>query len=609
MHTNGEPFSQWYVSQGQMVNAGNLAVTQGATTSSANYYWEIYHLMGDPSLMPYFKIPQLLTATYMPLLPLGNTTFTVNTEAYAYVGISMGGVLHGAALADSLGLAVVNIVPFTSTGTVDIVVTKQNRQPLITSIPAASPSGPYISLDNYQITDISGNNNSLADYDETIKLNINLKNIGIADDNNVSAVISSNNQYITIIDSTETFGIITTGNTKNINNAFTVKVANTIPDQNVASFTLKVTDASSNTWNYLINIALNAPVLNIVSMSIEDNTSANHNSKLDPSETVNIRFKVQNAGHSNTNNAVVNLTSTSNFISISNPNVNITSLAKGTTTDILYSVTANSSALNGANFDMNLSVNANPYTTQKIFNSMIGLMVEDFETSNFTKYDWDTASVNAWTIVNTGAYEGSSCARSGVIGDNQSSTFSITLDVLGSDSISFYRKVSSESGYDFLNFSIDGNLIEKWSGAKSWEKVSYPVITGTHLLSWVYEKDNYGVSGSDCAWVDFIVLPAIHTNIGVGIQELSTGNTAQLSISPNPANDKINVSYKLQTNTDVSLKIFSANGQMVYSNDNEYKVAGTYSIGLNASLLSRGVYFISLKTNNQVVTQKLIITK
>lgn len=289
--------------------------------------------------------------------------------------------------------------------------------------------------------------------------------------------------------------------------------------------------------------------------------------------------------------------------------MNLPSLAKGATIDVVYSVTANSSALNGANFGLTMSVNANPYIAQETFNSMIGLMIEDFETANFTKYAWDTASLNAWTIVNAGAYEGSYCAKSASIGDSQSSAFSITLDVLGNDSVSFYRKVSSESGYDFLIFSIDGNTIEKWSGIKSWEKVSYPITTGTHILSWTYEKDNYSISGSDCAWVDFIALPAIHTNIGVNIEDLSTENTAQLSISPNPANDIINISYKLQTNTDVSLKIFSANGQMVYSNGNEYKAAGNHSIGLNASLLSRGIYFISLKTNNQVLTQKLIITK
>jgi hypothetical protein len=608
MHTNGEPFSKWYVSQGQMVNAGNLAVTQGSP-SSFDYYWEIYHLMGDPSLMPYFKVPQPLIANYMPLIPLGNTSFTVNTEAYAYIGISMNGVLHGGALADSNGLAVVNIVPFLTAGTANLVITKQNRQPLITTIPTATPTGPYVSLNSYQITDITGNNNSLADYSETIKLNINLKNIGIADGNNVNVVLTSNNQYITITDSTESFGFITAGNTKNINDAFTFKVANIIPDQNNAGFSLKITDASNNTWTYPINITLNAPVLNIVSMTIEDNSPANQNGRLDPGETAIFRFNIRNSGHSNTTNAVINLTSVNPFINISNSTINLTSLLKGTSTDVSFTVSSNSTALNGANFGLNVNLTANPYTVQQIFNSMIGLMVEDFETAGFTKFDWDTTSVNSWTIINNGAYEGSYCSKSGSIAHSQSSSFSISLNVLGNDSISFFRKVSSEASYDFLNFNIDGNLMGKWSGSLPWARVSYPITTGTHLLSWAYTKDESTVSGNDCAWVDFIVLPAIYTTIGVGIDDLSLENTLKLSISPNPANDQILISYNLSKNSDVSLKIFNANGQMIFSNEKDYHLAGNYSIDLNADLLSRGIYFVSLQTNNQVITQKLIITK
>jgi len=608
MHTNGEPFSKWYVSQGQMVNAGNLAVTQGSP-SSYDYYWEIYHLMGDPSLMPYFKIPQVLQANYMPILPLGNTSFTVNTEAYAYVAISMNGILHGAALADSNGLAVVNIIPFTNTGIANLVITKQNRQPIITTIPTATPTGPYVALNSYQIIDNSGNNNSLADYDETIKLNINLKNIGVASDSNVTVILSSNNQYITITDSTETFGIITAGNTKNINEAFTFKVAALIPDQNNAILTMKISDALNNSWNYQLYVTLNAPVINIITMTIEDIAPANQNGKLDPGETANLRFKIQNSGHCNTSATSVNLTSANTFITIPNPSLNLTSLAKGTTTDVVYSISANSTALNGANYGLNLAVDANPYNAQQSFNSMIGIMAEDFESNSFTKFNWDTTASNSWKIVNTGAYEGSFCAKSAAINNSASSSFSITLNALGNDSISFYRKVSSEIDYDFLKFSIDGNLIEKWSGTKAWARVSFPVTIGTHLLSWTYTKDESSVSGSDCAWVDFIVLPAIYTTIGVGVTEFSEANKNQLSISPNPANDQINISYNLAANTDVSLSISNANGQLVYKTIKEYHIAGNYTVDFNAISLSRGIYFISLQTNNQVLTRKLIITK
>ncbi|MDR3339127.1 MAG: hypothetical protein LBT25_03355, partial [Candidatus Symbiothrix sp.] len=48
-HTHNEPQSEWCNMQGQLMIGGNLAV-QESTSSRKLYYWEIYHLMGDPSL-------------------------------------------------------------------------------------------------------------------------------------------------------------------------------------------------------------------------------------------------------------------------------------------------------------------------------------------------------------------------------------------------------------------------------------------------------------------------------------------------------------------------------------------------------------------------------
>jgi hypothetical protein len=48
-HLNGESTDDWYSTQGQMVVGGNLAV-QESSSSLKLYYWEVYHLMGDPSI-------------------------------------------------------------------------------------------------------------------------------------------------------------------------------------------------------------------------------------------------------------------------------------------------------------------------------------------------------------------------------------------------------------------------------------------------------------------------------------------------------------------------------------------------------------------------------
>ena len=52
-HTHEEPETEHFSTQGQMVVAGNLAV-QSSTSQDKVYYWEIYHLMGDPSLFMKF---------------------------------------------------------------------------------------------------------------------------------------------------------------------------------------------------------------------------------------------------------------------------------------------------------------------------------------------------------------------------------------------------------------------------------------------------------------------------------------------------------------------------------------------------------------------------
>jgi hypothetical protein len=139
-HTHGEVFGEWYATQGQILNAGNLAVTQSG--SSVTYYWEIYHLMGDPSLMPYFSVPAKLDVNYASPAPTKITSVTIKTEPYAYAAISLNGTLYGVALADANGTAEVKLTQsFTSSCTADVVVTKQNRQPYIGTLVIDNSTG------------------------------------------------------------------------------------------------------------------------------------------------------------------------------------------------------------------------------------------------------------------------------------------------------------------------------------------------------------------------------------------------------------------------------------------------------------------------------------
>ncbi len=134
------------------------------------------------------------------------------------------------------------------------------------------------------------------------------------------------------------------------------------------------------------------------------------------------------------------------------------------------------------------------------------LFAEDFETGDFSSYLWDQGST-PWTITTNDPQEGTYSAQSGSIGHNSSSEISITMEITDTDMLTFWYKVSSEATYDFLNFYLDGNLIEAWSGEISWTQYSLSVSSGEHTFKWAYAKDGLVSNGDDAAYLDFIEFP------------------------------------------------------------------------------------------------------
>ena len=129
---------------------------------------------------------------------------------------------------------------------------------------------------------------------------------------------------------------------------------------------------------------------------------------------------------------------------------------------------------------------------------------EGFETGDFSAIPWSFEANADWMIDSTESFAGTYSAKSGLIDHNQSSSILVTIDVPADGNIGFVKKVSSEIGYDYLRFFIDGVQQAQWSGNSNWSYVQYPVTAGSHIFKWSYVKDQGVVSGSDCAWIDNI---------------------------------------------------------------------------------------------------------
>jgi len=155
----------------------------------------------------------------------------------------------------------------------------------------------------------------------------------------------------------------------------------------------------------------------------------------------------------------------------------------------------------------------------------------DFESGEFG--DEFTMSGNQpWMIDNTVYFEGDYSAVSGNIGDYQTSTMILNTENRSAGVIRFYRKVSTEAGYDYLKFYIDGEKQEQWAGELDWEQVSFDITEGDHEFKWSYERDANTGGGTDQTWVDFIEIPPVVTtvvNAGPDMSICNNGETAQLN--------------------------------------------------------------------------------
>ena len=289
--------STWFTSNYQFNKAGLLAVEASSATNKA-YYWCIYQVAGDPSIISFVGTPQPMTVTPSPAtLMLGMTSLDVSSAPYSYVALSQNGTLIAAVVSDASGNASLTFASDAlSVGDADLVVTAQNRVPYIGTIGVSPADEPYVVLNSYT-TSTSPN------YGQTVSLNVTLENVANSgsgyDALNTNAVLSLSDSYITIVDGTEDYGTITAGTTKNIDNAFSVTIADNVPDQYTFSFNLTITgqDGSSNnyTWPATLNMTANAPAITIGDVFVTNDDNAD--GRLDPGETGDINFTVTNSGH------------------------------------------------------------------------------------------------------------------------------------------------------------------------------------------------------------------------------------------------------------------------------------------------------------------------
>lgn len=592
-HTHNEAHSNWNTTLGGLVYGGNIAV-QGTSSDLKLYYWEIYHIFGDPSIKPYLGIPSALTVNSSDVIMAGAPIYEVQTAPYAYVALTKNNEFVAAAFADGNGnaqLTLNDIVP----GEYELAVGAQNHIQFFKTINVVVPSGPYVVAQDVQLSAASNPVNGYM-----VGFDMVLKNLGVATANNVTATLTSATPGVVINQGTASVSALSADATQNVPNAFTASIPQSAKDGDVLEFTVTVnfgTTSSSKT----INVTVIAPNMVVDNYTLQ---APNQATSIAPGDLVTVSIVNKNIGHFDMDYAVVDLTSNYSGAVVTSPSYEVYALTPGqsTTNNFMVQVGADVPDLTVVPLYYHRLMGGQ-HLIDTIYMT-VGNAMETFESNDFSTFNWVNTN-NPWVIVNQSPYAGSYCAKSkNNLSNNATSTLQVTINSLSDGTISYYRKVSSESGYDKFKFYIDNDQMEEQSGTVAWAQASFPVTAGSHTYKFTYSKDGSMSSGSDCAWIDNISFPGMGTLAPsdvvdpVSIDEYSTQN--RVNVYPNPTRENLFISSDKAIR---DITVYDISGRVIA----RLQADGSETNEISVASLVSGVYFLKVVfEDNQVSTSKFI---
>lgn len=581
-HTHNEAYADWFVTQGSIGYAGNMAVqaVYGANDTYVKYYWEIYELMGDPSVMPWLGQPSNMNIRVDNAAPINNvvevidgtTSIAVSTGApYSYVALTQNFNLITAAVSDAQGNATLTFPAVNAGETYELAASAQNYKTTFTRIDVMAGTGARVSITNVTI---SNNAEAVAGANLTLDVTIENRFPDAATSTNIAATTTSN--QITLTDANENVGTVNSGTNRTLTASFALTVGTNIADGDIAPIHFDVTylsNGAQESTSYNFNLVMVDAHLNYVSDSHAIN-GGNNDNIIDPGETVTITIVDVNDGHASANNVVSQLSTYYNLAPITNSSLNIGTVNAQNQCTSTFTVTIGSTVPVGTMIPYYHHI----YSTTNSALSRVDTVwltvgnttaTEDWETGDMNQFAWTSEGDYPWEIINSGAYAGTYCARSTNYNVNSSiSDLVLTINAANAGDVTFYSKVSSENGYDFFKFYLDGTEMDSRSGTGNWQESSYPITAGTHTLKFTYEKDYSQKSGSDRAWIDNITFPgsgeiapvpevlndisdSYTISTGNGDNDINPGESIALTITTENLSEEVltNVSSVLSTNS------------------------------------------------------------
>lgn len=498
-HTHDELYTYWHNTMGAVVFAGNTAVESysGSNSGYSLYYWEIYELFGDPSLMPWLGVPQTMTVDASDVIPMGTSTYTVTAVPRAYVALTTadGHDFVCAAYADHhSGVATLHLPSDINPGEYELAVWAQGYKPVFKTANVTVLDGPYL-----QIREVASTTGRVTP-GEYNNFDITVANLGSSAASYGVIRVTPESNAVGCMNSELTVGGVAADSSVTLPGALRLFVPADMEDGTMIRLSMVLTFDNGSQSTKTVSLTVAAPRLEL--------TEIRATPALADGQQSMISVRVSNSGSDSTADLTLRLRHNYGLVAQTPDAVSLGVMAPGFSRTVAFYVTmADSLPAGQIPFDLVVEFDTVEVMVHTVaFRSGQG-DAEDFESGDLTCFAWQQ-STNPWEITTDEKHGGDYCLRSkSNLGNSRNSQISISWTSAIDDSVRFWYKVSSESGYDKFTFSIDNSQKLEASGEEGWTRVAYPVTAGTHSFVFKYAKDRSQNSGSDCAFIDDIVFP------------------------------------------------------------------------------------------------------
>ena len=286
---------------------------------------EQYNLFGDCSLIIRTTPPDYLYASHQPVIIVGSQTFDVSMSGTpdVLVSLSKDGVLYASGETNVAGYVTLQLKEeINEPGEFILTATAFNKVPLIETIQAITPEGPWLTFQDYTIEDTgSGNGNRKWDFGEMIDLYVLLKNVGVDSALNPVTKISNEDQYVVIVQDSSSYPDIDSAGVEQNEVAFTMTANVNTPNNHYAEFHISTFVNDTLGWDNKFSIPIYSPLIGLLDFTLNV-VGGNGDDVFDAGETAQLIVSLENTGGSTAENVVGTISTDDQYLTIQNATYN-----------------------------------------------------------------------------------------------------------------------------------------------------------------------------------------------------------------------------------------------------------------------------------------------